>query len=76
MEEALEKGGVFADVNKKNQCPEACIMAGETPCLARAVAPPALIDWPATSFLKKRRRRVMKKEQVGIVLASVSQRGR
>jgi hypothetical protein len=38
------------------------MIAGETPCSARAVAPPALIDWPATSQLKKRRKRSMKKE--------------
>jgi len=39
------------------------------------VAPPALIDWPATSLLKKSLKRDRKKERVGMEPASVSHRG-
>jgi len=46
------------------------------PFSAREVAPPAQSDWPAVSELKNRRKRLMKKERVGIVPRLVSHSGK
>ena len=51
------------------------MMAGDTPCSANAIAPPALIDCPAISRVKKSRSRVMKNEHEGTAPAAVSQSG-
>jgi hypothetical protein len=51
------------------------IIEGGTPFSAREVAPPALSDWPAVSESKKRRRRLMKKDHMGMDPLLVSHKG-
>lgn len=52
----------------------AWIIAG-TLCLAKLVATPALMDWPATSALKKRCRQERKNDLVGNLPSEVSHKG-
>jgi len=44
------------------------------PFSAKKVAPPARIDCPAISLLKKSRSRLMKKDRVGTVPSTLNQR--
>jgi len=60
--------GLFLMYMKKaseDHRPMNCIREGGTPFSAKEVAPPARIDWPATSLSKKCLNRVMKKLLVG-----------
>ncbi len=57
-----------------DQCPQACMREGGVPFSAKKVVPPARIDWPLISLLKKKRRCLMKKDQVGIVPSALNQR--
>jgi hypothetical protein len=50
------------------------MMCGATPFSARDIAPPARIDWPPTSFLKKRCSRLIKNDLVGTVPSLFSHR--
>ena len=59
----------------EDQRPMNWISDGGTPFSASDVAPPALMDWPAMSRSKKRRRREMKNWRVGMAPLEVSQRG-
>jgi hypothetical protein len=51
------------------------MMCGATPFFARDVTPPACIDWPPTSFLKKRCSHLIKNNLVRTIPSLFSYRG-
>ena len=76
-QQSLQENGIFSNVYLKGgeaHRPIAWMRWGGTPFSASDVAPPAHIDWPPMSFLKKKFMRLMKKEREGREPSARSQR--